>query len=203
MTASAWARTARRTSRSSIWRSLRAMPESLRVPPGRCGGDGRMLGAGADGAADGPRCWRCRGRTCPRCAPMPARTAARAAATCWPKRRRRAGATLIATGSEVRSALDARELLEAEGIGTAVVSMPCWELFAAQDAAYRDQVLRQLRCASASRPRSASAGNAGSAPMASSSAWTASAPRPRPRISTGISASPPRRSRRRSKKRVA
>jgi transketolase len=50
-------------------------------------------------------------------------------------------ATLIATGSEVHLALAARAALEAGGIPTAVVSLPCWEIFAAQDAGYRDQVL--------------------------------------------------------------
>lgn len=50
-------------------------------------------------------------------------------------------ATLIATGSEVALAMAARDALEAEGIPTAVVSLPCWEIFAAQDASYRDQVL--------------------------------------------------------------
>ena len=49
--------------------------------------------------------------------------------------------TLIATGSEVEIALSARETLETEGIPTAVVSMPCCELFDAQDKAYRDTVL--------------------------------------------------------------
>jgi transketolase len=49
--------------------------------------------------------------------------------------------TLLATGSEVTIAADARALLEADGIGTAVVSMPCWALFDAQDADYRDAVL--------------------------------------------------------------
>jgi transketolase len=48
---------------------------------------------------------------------------------------------LIATGSEVEIALAARDILEAEGIGTRVVSMPCMELFAAQDDAYRKRVL--------------------------------------------------------------
>jgi transketolase len=48
---------------------------------------------------------------------------------------------LIATGSEVWVAMAARELLEADGIATRIVSMPCWELFAEQDRAYRDQVL--------------------------------------------------------------
>ncbi len=50
-------------------------------------------------------------------------------------------ATLIATGSEVEIAMNARTMLAAEGIGVAVVSLPSWELFAAQDPAYRDQVL--------------------------------------------------------------
>ena len=49
--------------------------------------------------------------------------------------------TLLATGSEVLLAVQARELLEAQGIATAVVSMPCWELFNQQDAAYRRTVL--------------------------------------------------------------
>ncbi|MBX6743473.1 MAG: transketolase [Acetobacteraceae bacterium] len=50
-------------------------------------------------------------------------------------------ATLIATGSEVQVALGARAALEAEGIPTAVVSLPCWELFAAQDVSYQNEVL--------------------------------------------------------------
>lgn len=50
-------------------------------------------------------------------------------------------ATLIASGSEVQIAVAAREALEAEGIPTAVVSLPCWELFALQDDSYRTQVL--------------------------------------------------------------
>jgi len=48
---------------------------------------------------------------------------------------------LLATGSEVEIAMAARDKLQAEGIGTRVVSMPCWELFAAQDEAYRKRVL--------------------------------------------------------------
>ncbi|HEV2890063.1 MAG TPA: transketolase [Frankiaceae bacterium] len=50
-------------------------------------------------------------------------------------------AILIATGSEVGVALAARELLEAAGTPTRVVSMPCVEWFAEQDQAYRDSVL--------------------------------------------------------------
>jgi len=48
---------------------------------------------------------------------------------------------LIATGSEVSIALEARDILEAGGIGTRVVSMPCMDLFAEQDEAYRRKVL--------------------------------------------------------------
>jgi transketolase len=49
--------------------------------------------------------------------------------------------TLLSTGSEVAIALDAQKLLEAEGIATAVVSIPCLELFDAQDTAYRQATL--------------------------------------------------------------
>jgi transketolase len=52
---------------------------------------------------------------------------------------------LIATGSEVQIALAARHQLADEGIAASVVSMPCVEWFAAQEAAYREQVLPQ-RC---------------------------------------------------------
>ena len=55
--------------------------------------------------------------------------------------RGRAQVTLLATGSEVHLALAAKALLEADGIATRVVSMPCWELFEAMPEAYRDEVL--------------------------------------------------------------
>ena len=48
---------------------------------------------------------------------------------------------LIGTGSEVSLCLEARERLEADGVGTRVVSMPCREWFDAQDEAYRNTVL--------------------------------------------------------------
>ena len=50
-------------------------------------------------------------------------------------------AIIMATGSEVEIALKARDLLQAKGIGTRVVSMPCMELFAEQDESYRRKVL--------------------------------------------------------------
>ena len=48
---------------------------------------------------------------------------------------------IIATGSELQMAVEARSVLEAEGVPTRVVSMPCIEWFDAQDDAYRESVL--------------------------------------------------------------
>src|SRR5690348_8450901 len=48
---------------------------------------------------------------------------------------------LLATGSEVQLALAAREELAKQKVAARVVSMPCWELFEEQPAAYRQQVL--------------------------------------------------------------
>ena len=48
---------------------------------------------------------------------------------------------LLGTGSEVQIAVAAREQLEADGVPTRVVSVPCVEWFAEQDAAYKDEVL--------------------------------------------------------------
>ena len=52
-------------------------------------------------------------------------------------------ATLIATGSEVSLAVQAEKILAKEGIKVAVVSMPCTELFDAQDITYQEEVLGQ------------------------------------------------------------
>jgi transketolase len=48
---------------------------------------------------------------------------------------------LIATGSEVALAMSAAEILASEGVAVRVVSMPCVELFDAQEESYREQVL--------------------------------------------------------------
>ncbi len=50
-------------------------------------------------------------------------------------------ATILATGSEVSLAVEAQKKLEEKGIKTAVVSLPCWELFDKQDARYKNSVL--------------------------------------------------------------
>ena len=49
--------------------------------------------------------------------------------------------TLIASGSEVALAMEAQIALQSEGIAARVVSMPSWELFAAQSTSYQDEVL--------------------------------------------------------------
>jgi transketolase len=49
--------------------------------------------------------------------------------------------TLFATGSEVHIAVEARKILQSQGIPAAVVSMPCWELFDIQPEKYRREVL--------------------------------------------------------------
>jgi transketolase len=53
--------------------------------------------------------------------------------------------TIMATGSELHLAVEARDILQGEGIPTAVVSMPCRLLFEAQDAAYKGFVLGESR----------------------------------------------------------
>ncbi len=52
-----------------------------------------------------------------------------------------ADATVVATGSEVSLALEARELLAADGVAARVVSLPSWELFRARSATERDRLL--------------------------------------------------------------
>jgi transketolase len=50
-------------------------------------------------------------------------------------------AIMIGTGSELQLAFGAADALEKDGVSTRVVSLPCWELFVRQDAAYRESVL--------------------------------------------------------------
>ncbi len=50
-------------------------------------------------------------------------------------------ATIFASGSEVALALEARAVLQARGVPTAVISVPCWERFERQDDAYRAEVV--------------------------------------------------------------
>ena len=50
-------------------------------------------------------------------------------------------ATLFASGSEVSIALQARQMLQSQGVPTAVVSVPCWELFEQQEAGYQADIV--------------------------------------------------------------
>jgi transketolase len=50
-------------------------------------------------------------------------------------------ATILATGSEVEIALSAQKILQADGVPTAVISMPSWNLFDEQDSEYKEYVL--------------------------------------------------------------
>lgn len=58
-----------------------------------------------------------------------------------PASKAEADAILLATGSEVNLAVNAQAALKAEGIDASVVSMPSWDLFDKQDAAYKESVL--------------------------------------------------------------
>ena len=77
-----------------------------------------------------------RGERRPRAGERPRARRLRAA-----RRRDDAQAVIVGTGTEVEVALGAADLLAAEGVAARVVSMPSWELFAAQDDDYRDAVL--------------------------------------------------------------
>ena len=150
-----------------------------------------MLGAGAEQQEPARRSSPSRARLC-RTLRADAAVAnhLRARRLCLRPAKNARKATLIATGSEVSLAVEAREALEAQGIGTAVVSLPCWELFDEQPESYRREVLGDgLRVGI--EAAGASAGSAISAPMACSSAWRASALRPPRRNFTSISVLPP------------
>jgi len=54
-------------------------------------------------------------------------------------------AIILASGSEVSVALAARDELAKQNVSARVVSMPCWELFEEQDAAYKESVLPRAR----------------------------------------------------------
>ena len=120
---------------------------------------------------------RCRSldRDAARAAP----TAWPAAATSWPRRpTAQPQVILIGTGSEVQLCLTARERLEAEGVPTRVVSMPCQEWFrgAGRGLPRVGAAPRRSRRGSASRPASPCPGATSSATPASASALSTSAP---------------------------
>ena len=123
---------------------LRAMPNlERRAPRGRQRDRAGVAVRHRADAARRPR-WRSRARGC-RCGTRPAcpTTRSSAAPTCCAKLQEpdEPDLILMATGSEVHICTRAADLLEADGIATRVVSMPCLDRFARQDAAYRDTVL--------------------------------------------------------------
>ncbi len=140
MIPSAWARTDPPTSRSNIWPRLRAMP-------------GLDVYRPAD-AVETAECWELAlTRKSPSILALTRqnlptlRTEHREDNLCAKGGYELAAAdgvaevTLLATGSEVEIAMQARALLQAKGTATRVVSMPCWELFDAQPEDYRREVL--------------------------------------------------------------
>ena len=145
-TPSGSARTARPTSRSSTTRRCGRSPtcgssgratRTRRWPHGRSPWSGTSTTVGPGGAvADPPEAAdpRGHGREGARGPPPRGLRPARGQG-------RHARIILIGTGSELQLAFGAAEALEADGIAARVVSLPCWERFEAQDAAYRESVL--------------------------------------------------------------
>ena len=120
----------------------RATPNTHGLPPLRHGRDGRGVGTGADSRNRTPSVLSLTRQGVPtlRTEHKTKNLTAQGAYVLAEADGKRQ-AILLATGSEVHVAMAAREALQAEGIGTRVVSMPCWELFAAQDEGYRKRVL--------------------------------------------------------------
>ena len=120
--------------------SLRAMPQPACLPPRRRDGDRRMLGTGGQRAR--------RAQPAGAVPPDPADAPHRHRREPLRPRRLRAGRGGAAPAAHADRhrlrgvvALAARAALEAEGIATAVVSLPCWELFARRTPATATQVL--------------------------------------------------------------
>ncbi len=85
--------------------------------------------------------------------------------------------TIVGTGAEVHTAIAAQTILAGQSIGARVVSMPSWELFDAQDDAYRDDVLPPTLPTRLGRGRrSRWAGSAGSTAPSPIDRFGASAP---------------------------
>ena len=77
---------------------------------------------------------------------------------CWRIHPGKLDIILLATGSEVSLYVDAYEKLKAEGVKARVVSMPCWEIFDQQEAAYKESVLPSMSTARVSVEMAATLG---------------------------------------------
>ena len=167
--------------------ALRAMPQLRLDPPGRRQRDRRGLARRGRRPTGRPP-WCSPARTCP-CSRARRRRRRGPGRLRAGRRRRSPDVVLIGTGSEVAVCVEAAGLLADEGLAARVVSMPSWELFAAQDDGYQD-VGAAARAAHAGRRgrRQPSAGTAG---PTTASASTASAPRRRATSLWPTSGSPP------------
>ena len=123
--------------------ALRAIPNLLRLPPRRHGRGRWSAGRSrfsAKTAPDGPGPVApedaCRRASSPSSENLSAKGAYEVAAADG-----EAQVTIFASGTEVGIALGARDILQAKGVATRVVSTPCWELFETQPAAYRKSVI--------------------------------------------------------------
>ena len=123
--------------------ALRAIPNLVVIRPADAAETAQAWGV-AMGRRDGPVCLVLTRQAVPaldRDAPAGAEGLRRGAYVLAEGRDGRPDAVLVASGSEVALALEARAALAAEGIEARVVSMPSWELFEAQPAEYREAVL--------------------------------------------------------------
>jgi len=123
--------------------ALRAIPNLVVIRPADAAETAQAWGV-AMGRRDGPVCLVLTRQAVPaldRDAPAGAEGLRRGAYVLAEGRDGRPDAVLVASGSEVALALEARDALAAEGIEARVVSMPSWELFEAQPAEYREAVL--------------------------------------------------------------
>jgi transketolase len=123
--------------------ALRAIPNLVVIRPADAAETAQAWGV-AMGRRDGPVCLVLTRQAVPaldRDALAGAEGLRRGAYVLAEGRDGRPDAVLVASGSEVALALEARDALAAEGIEARVVSMPSWELFDAQPAEYREAVL--------------------------------------------------------------
>ena len=123
--------------------ALRAIPNLVVIRPADAAETAQAWGV-AMGRRDGPVCLVLTRQAVPaldRDALAGAEGLRRGAYVLAEGRDGRPDAVLVASGSEVALALEARDALAAEGIEARVVSMPSWELFEAQPAEYREAVL--------------------------------------------------------------
>ena len=124
--------------------ALRAMPGPGRRPPGRRQRDRAGAGPRSCAAAARPA-WPCPARTCPTVDRTEHAKATGVAKGAYVLIDAALGGepdvVLVATGSEVSLALEARQRLEKAGVGTRVVSMPCREWFEEQPRSYQNKVL--------------------------------------------------------------